>query len=187
MRSPSSKPPTRAGCFRRSTSRRSRRPSRSPRSSTKRTTPSRTAPWSPTLRVRPPASTPSSSRPRRRCPRISWRSRSATSSATPAAPTGSRCGSAATPDKKQLTGFALESTQKIVEYLQPLLLDQVSVQEARHRRGPGFRRRRDGEHRGDLLSRDAAARGARRVGRASARTSPRCSRTKSRISGSATW
>ena len=71
--------------------------------------------------------------------------------------------------------------------LQPLLLDQIPVQEARHRRGARLRRRRDGEHRRDLLSRDAAARRRPTRRSASARTSPRCSRTRSRTSGSATW
>ena len=80
-------------------------------------------------------STPSSSRPRRRCPRISSRSRSATSSATKGSADGIPMRICATPDKKQLTGFALESTQADRRVLQPLLLHQISVQEARHRRG----------------------------------------------------
>ena len=66
-----------------------------------------------------------------------------------------------TPDKKGLTGFALESTRADRQVLQPLLRDQISVQEARRRRRARLRRGRDGEHRGDLLSRDAAARGRR--------------------------
>ncbi len=42
--------------------------------------------------------------------------------------------------------------------LQRLLHDQIPVREARRRRRAGFRRRRDGEHRGDLLPRDRSAR-----------------------------
>ena len=70
-----------------------------------------------------------------------------------------------TPDKKSLTGFALEVDAAHRRVLQPLLLHQISLQEARHRRRARLRRRRDGEHRRDLLSRDAAARRAGRVGR----------------------
>ena len=43
------------------------------------------------------------------------------------------------------------------EVLQPLLRHQVSLRQARRPRRSGFRRRRDGEHGGDLLSRDRSA------------------------------
>ena len=53
----------------------------------------------------------------------------------------------ATPDKKDLLHIALESAQQVLHVLQPLLRHQVSVRQARRRRRPGLRGRRDGEHR----------------------------------------
>ncbi len=64
----------------------------------------------------------------------------------------------ATPDKRELTHLALESAQQILKLLQLLLRHQISVRQARRRRRAGFRGRRDGEHRRDLLSRDRSAR-----------------------------
>ncbi len=63
-----------------------------------------------------------------------------------------------TPEKKDLGRLALESARADPEVLRQLLRDQVSVRQARRARRPRFRRRRDGEHRGDLLSRDRSAR-----------------------------
>ena len=91
-----------------------------------------------------------------------------------------------TPDKKALTGFALESTQQIVEYYNRYYsikypfkkLDIVAVPDfaagAMENTAAIF-------YRETLLLADAG-----RVGRRRARTSPRCSRTRSRTSGSAT-
>ena len=63
----------------------------------------------------------------------------------------------ATPDKKELGKFALESAEQILKYLRPVLRDQVSVREARPGRAARFRRGRDGEHRRHHLSRGGAA------------------------------
>ena len=92
-----------------------------------------------------------------------------------------------TPDKKGADRVRARVDAADRHVLQPLLLDQVPVQEARHRRRAGFRRRRDGEHRGDLLSRDAAAGRREDASVGTRRRSPRCSRTRWRTSGSAIW
>ena len=73
-------------------------------------------------------------RRRRRCRRIWWRWPSATSCATRASADGIPIRICSTPDKKALTGFALESHRADRQVLQPLLLDQIPVQEARRRR-----------------------------------------------------
>ena len=61
------------------------------------------------------ASTRSRSRPRRRCRPTWWRSRSATSSVRPASADGIPVRICSTPDKKALTGFALESALEIMQ------------------------------------------------------------------------
>ena len=60
-----------------------------------------------------------------------------------------------TPDKRELTGFALEAARAAAEVLQRLLRHQVSVRQARHHRRSRLRRRRDGERRRDHLPRAA--------------------------------
>ena len=105
-----------------------------------------------------------------------------------AAPTASRSASARRRTRRALTGLALEAAAEDHALLQQVLRHQVSVREARHRRRAGLRRRRDGEHRRDLLSRDglllADPKGASVQVRR--RTSPASSRTRWRTSGSAT-
>ena len=83
-----------------------------------------------------------------------------------------RSGSARRRTRRDLGRIALESAQQILHVLQRLLRHQIPVREARRRRGSRFRRRRDGEHRRDLLPRDRPARGLEvGVGRHHARRS----------------
>ena len=63
-----------------------------------------------------------------------------------------------TPDKKALTGFALEAAVTGARVLRRLLRHPVSVRQAGHRRRAGLRRRRHGEHRRDHVPRRVPAR-----------------------------
>ena len=78
------------------------------------------------------------------------------------------------PGKKELGRIALESAQEILTYLQRVLHHQLPVRKTRHAGGARLRRERDGEHRGDLLPRDAPCSPTARPRRSPrARTSPR--------------
>ena len=103
--------------------------------------------------------------------------RGACSSATSSAATGAADGTpirvCSTPDKRGLTGFALEAAEQQLDVLQRLLRHQVPVRQARHHRRSRLRRRRDGERRRDHLPRAAAARRSRaRLARRRASASP---------------
>ncbi len=72
----------------------------------------------------------------------------------------------ATPENKDLLGRRARIGAAGAEILRHVLLDQVSVHQARRRRRAGLRRRRDGKHGRDLLPGNRSARGSQEgVGR----------------------
>ena len=92
----------------------------------------------------------------------------------------------ATPDKKELGHIALEAAQQTLSFYDRLLRHPLPVWKARHPGRAGFRGRRDGEHRGDLLSARRTCWPIRSPPRSPrARTSHRSWRTRWRTSGSA--
>ena len=110
---------------------------------------------------------------RRRCRRISSRWRSAISMPRAAAPTACRSGSARRRTRRISAQLALESAQQILKFYDSYYAIKYPFGKLDVARGSRFRRRRDGKHRRDLLSRDRSARRQRRAHRSRTRKTHR--------------